>query len=421
MFHKYLLLFYFTFGFTEIYAVETASVLPKKIVRARLVNVYSNDVQYNYNNDGQLSGLSQGLNQSLDMRSFAKMNNDLGKLYNALNSLESGLGDELINSQIYSDTQMQVHQALVAAEYGISKKITLGLRVPVVRRRLKTSFEVQTINNAKAISQKLGSGISPDLKAGLGKVAATNFDGDFFAAAALESKGYQRPESFDKTDLGDIEVGLKHRFYSTPSRDMSYQIGLRLPTGNTGEIDNLFDSGTGGGNWALGALFFHDYKLNKNITFGLMTKAVYNLPDTRKRAVPRDEDDSLPSLLAEDGQVRDVTRRQSIDFESEISSTYTFDSGEWEIWGAYQYNESAKDHFEDSSENDPSLYYQGLSEGTDFKELSAEVGLTYSTIPAFVAKKFFAPMQIDALYNTRINGTNTSKASYVRVDAKVYF
>jgi len=41
-----------------------------------------------------------------------------------------------------------------------------------------------------------------------------------------------------------------------------------------------------------------------------MQKWLYNFADTRLRAIPRDSNDSLPSLLAEDDQVQNTTRKQ---------------------------------------------------------------------------------------------------------------
>ena len=42
-----------------------------------------------------------------------------------------------------------------------------------------------------------------------------------------------------------------------------------------------------------------------------MEKVVYSVPDNRARAVPKDENDSLPSLIPEAGQVEDVKRETS--------------------------------------------------------------------------------------------------------------
>lgn len=398
-------------------AAESASVLPKGYFRARLVSVYTNGISNTFNNDGNVQGLSNSLNRSLSVNDLAAMNPDLKTLSTALNELKPGLGDELLSSQLYSNVNMQIEQYMPALEYGYSKRLTLGIRVPVVRRNVDATFEAISINNASVISQKVGSGISADVKAGLDQLSATQFDTAFYSSALFESKGYKAPGSFDKTELGDIEIGGKYKVIEEPQRSVSTQIGVRLPTGSTPAIDDLFDKGTGSGAWGVGALYFHNYRPTKSLDFGAMAKVIYNLPDTRQRAVPLNEFDSIPSVLPEDGQVHDVTRYQPLEFSSEVSTTYKLNEGEYEFWGAYQFKASGKDTFTGSG----NLYYAGLSEGTDYMAHGAEVGAVYSTINAFRKKEFAIPMKLQALVNTTFAGKNTPLASFVRFDTIFFF
>lgn len=407
----------FCFIANMLWAAETASVLPSNIMRARLVSVFTEQIIDSYDKSGKQKGLSHSLNQNLDMKAYAKMNPDLGKLAQALNALEPGLGNNLLNTQLYSETTMSVRQNLAALEYGASEKLTFGIRVPIVNTKITSDFEAVTTNNANAISRKMGKNLSRDVDLGLQKLASQKMNTAFFKSEIFTNKGYKAPSTREETELGDVEMGAKYQFYKSPVRTMAFQVGIRVPTGSTKAIDEVFYQGTGKGAWGLGTLVFHDYQINKNWKMGAMAKTVYNFPDTKKRAVPKDENDSLPSLLEEDDQVKDVERKQALDFESELSATYTFNNPAWETWGALQYSMSGKDQF--YGEGD--LYYEGLSQDTDFASTDLEVGFLYSSIPAFRKKQAAFPWKIETLYKRSLAGYNTTKVSYVRMDMIVFF
>lgn len=399
------------------FAAETASTLPKKIFRARVVYVNTEEVHNKFDNSKNLGGLSKSLNQNLNANFFAQKIPGLDKLIGGLNATKAGMGDQLLNTQLYSNTSMELETYLSALEYGLNEKWTIGVRIPVVSTKIKSSFRAESINNANAISKQVGPSISKDIQAGLGQLAAQKFDTEFFKTSLFQKNGYKSPENFSKTELGDVELGAKYRFYTKPKRDMSVQIGLRLPTGSVSPIDNLFYQGSGNGAYAIGGLFFHDYHFNSSWTTGAMIKTVYNLPDTRKRAVPKNADDSLPSLIESDGQVQNVKRTQALDFESELSLTYNFPNQKWSLWGAYQLINSGADSYSGPGE----LYYEGLGKASDFRKSDAEFGISFSTIPAYKEKSFPVPLKTELLYKTTLEGVNVAKVSYLRMDMIVFF
>ncbi len=398
-------------------AAESAIVLPQSIFRARMVTAFTEGIGDTYNSNGKLGGLSDSLNNSITANDYAALDPQLAPLIGALNNLEAGLGDSLLNTQLYSDTTMKVETYMPALEYGLTKKLSIGIRVPIVKRKVSSGFSVDTINNAKQISQKVGNKISPDVTAGLKKIEQMNFDQAFFENAIFTSKGYQAPGNFEKSEVGDIEVGGVYNFYNKPQMVRSVQMGVRLPTGTYEAIDNIFDTGSGTGAWGLGAIYLQNYLHSKRLNLGTMAKLVYNFSDTKARAVPLNSDDALPSLLPEDGQVQSVTRRQAVDFISELSATITPKDDAFSFWGAYQFSKSGRDHFSGAGQ----LYYEGLSQGTEFTKHAAEVGFKYSTIPAFKKKEISIPLEIQGIYNTTLRGTNTPLVNYVRMDMIVYF
>lgn len=404
------------FALQSLHAAETANVLPQGISRFRIVGVSTGDISEKFNSSGLLEPYTRSLNRSVTIQDYMAKEPRLGQLVDALNNLEAGLGNQLLNTNLYSDFSVQAQQLLLAYEYGINSRLSLGIRAPMVKRTATLSFKATTVNNAAYIAEQIGK-LSPEMSAGIYNVGAQTFDTAFFQQALFGSKGYEAPTSFQKSEIGDTEIGGKYKFIADGPLTVSAQSGVRLPTGSGPSLTNIFDTGSGGGAFGVAAQFFQEYKANPFLTLGAMQKVSHYFPDTRKRAVPKDENDSLPSLLPQDGQVREVKRTQGLQLDSEVSSTVGIPGSGVSAWSALQFSAQGAARFS----GDGDLHYAGLSKGTEFRKTALEFGLGYSTIPLFMKKKFKLPLDVEALYNVTLNGKNVALASYGRMDLKFYF
>lgn len=397
-------------------AAETAKTLPEKISRFRLVGVNVSPVTEKFNRDGLLETFTAALNRSITIKDYVSKEPRLGILVNALNAMDPGLGDQLLATNLYADFSLEANQYVAAYEYGATSRLSIGIRIPVVKRRVKASLRASTVNNAEYMAAQVGK-LSPDVSQGIYDLGSKRFDTAFFEESLFTSKGYEAPYDFEKTQLGDIEMGTKYNLLNHGPFLLSSQIGVRLPTGATPSLTNIYDNGSGDGAWAVGTSFYQELNVNPYLTLGGMQKFGYFVPDTRQRAVPKSPFDSLPSLLPKDGQVQDVKRKQPLQFDTEVSSNLIFGQSGWSSWSALQYSAQGKSSFSGGG----NLYYDGLREKTGYRKTAMEVGLGYSTIGAFRRKEFPVPMDVEALYNFTINGHNTPLASYARADLKVYF
>ncbi|HEX4923046.1 MAG TPA: hypothetical protein VFV50_03135 [Bdellovibrionales bacterium] len=398
------------------FAAETAKVLPKNIFRARVVGIQTEAVSDRYNDQGLLEGFTTGLNRTVTVADLVAKSPDLGRLVNTLNSLQPGLGSQLLNANIYNSFEQTQRQWIPALEYGITDRSTIGIRVPIVRRTVRTRFWVDSNNQAYQTALAIGA-INPDVQTGLKTFQDTGFGTQFFAASLFTDKGYQVPEDFDVTEMGDVEIGYKFNFYKNNHWLLSTGIGARAPTGSTAALDNIFDKGSGTGAWGVGSAWYEAYQPASWFVATAMQKFTYSFPDRRDRAVPRDENDSLPSVRPQDGQVQSVLREQTAMLEMEISGTFYMFETALSTWGAYQYANKGKDRYTGAG----NLYYAGLAKGTDYEKHNGEIGIGYSTIPAFRRGQFKVPAEFNLLYNTTIDGKNTPLTSYVRMDMMMYF
>lgn len=403
----------------EAMSAETASILPKGISRFRVVGIQTGTVTEKLNSNGRIEPIANGLNKSLTAADLAKNNSDLQKLMDGVTTAHLGnqeAANNLVNANLYGDFQLQATQVIPCYEYGLTENFNLGIRIPVIRRKVQASFRAESVNNAAAIGRDV-NGMSAELDAGLAQLASMQFGTAFFTNQVFTSKGYEAPHDFDDTALGDIEVGGKYRLYRSELWTSSIQSGLRLPTGKRASRTNIFDTGTGNGTLATGVYLFNDVYPISNWTVGTTFKGIYNLPDQYIVAVPKNADDALPSNLPQDGQVQTVSRTSGMEYNAELSSTFRLFKNSVTPWVAYQWVQHGLDKYSGPGD----LYYQGLEDGTDYTRHALEFGAGYTTVPAFAAKKASIPYTIEALYNRTFAGRNTTMISYVRLDLIAYF
>jgi hypothetical protein len=403
------------------FAKETAKVLPKGVRRARVVGVVTSEVRQTFNESGRLQGLSHSLNRGLTIHDLAanasgEDGEKLRTLISSLNTLHPGLGDQLAASNLHSNFTLQQQIYLGAFEYGLTPRLSIGARLPVIKRSARNRFEAVTINNAGEIQKLVGSGLSPEMAAGLAKLDQS-LDTPFYLQSIFTAKGYEAPRDFEKTQIGDLELGGKYNFYRDDTFHSTVLLGMGVPTGAKSDIRNIFDKGTSKETWCFGAQLFQEAEVLRRLTLGAAAKYSVSLPDSRERAVPKDEKDSLPSLQPEAGQVQTVKRTRGSQLETEVSAGYRFSGDKVGIWSAYQYSRKARDRFSGPGP----LYYEGLAKNTDWALHAGEIGADYSTIPAFRKGTFSVPLEVSLLYNRPLRGRNTPDAAYTRLDFMVYF
>ncbi len=404
-------------------AAETASILPKKVSRFRIVGIQTSAVSDKLNSSGRLEPIAGGLNRTVTAKDMAAGNPQIQQLLAGVQQAEqlypnSNYSSNLVTANMYTDFQLKATQVMPSFEYGVSEKWNVGIRIPIVSRSVQASFRASATNNASVAAKNLKN--TPQAKPlidGLNQLAAVPFDTGYFTNELFLKKGYEAPRDFNNTALGDIEVGAKYRIAKSDRMTSSLQTGLRIPTGKRPSRTNIFDAGTGNGTWATGAYLFNDFYPTSRWTLGTAFKTIYNLPDRFQAAVPKDANDALPSNLPQDGQVQNVGRTSGIEYNGEISSTVKLFNNSVTPWVAYQWFQHGIDKYSGPG----NLYYSGLEDGTDYTRHAVEFGAGYSTVPAFAAKKAKIPYTIEALYNRTFAGRNASYVSYVRLDLISYF
>jgi hypothetical protein len=399
---------------SSVLAQRTATVLPQNIFRVRAVGVVAQPVNQRLNSEGQAQGLMSPLERTLTTQDLAATSPALNELYTGLNSFESGLGDSLMSVDFLPMAQMNARQAIMAAEYGVTSRLSLGIIVPTVSMDVKASFDARVSNQVSRIAERT-RGVQV-LEDGLRQFEGQMPTSQFFVNEVFTKNGYDVPQDFSYTGLGDIELGAKYQYLKMDTVRGSVLGGLRMPTAtHKARMENLLDRSTGDGQWDLAFEVASEWDPIKPITLGLASRYTLQLPNTERRALLRDGQSGLPNL--NDPQtVREVRRNLGDVIDGEVSAKYTFLSA-WSLIGLYGVSYKAQDRY-----TGPEGYQiSALEENTASSDSRYELGLNYSTIPAFARNAFPVPLEMKLSYNSLIAGTNTPRSAYARMDFIVYF
>lgn len=397
---------------------EPADVVPKGVYRFQLSGIATEVVENGFSEDGKYQSLVHDLNRDITSDDFAKTDPRVKELITALNALSPGLGDELLLTNIISDIEVSQKLLYAGLSYGVTKNFTMSIVAPVIQRSISVNLQAETTNNATAVRQSVGE-LSSELSDGLGELAGEALDGEFFKDKIFREKGYVLNSKQEESSLGDIELRGRYRYLRKRKHVHSLEMGVVFPTGKPRAIDNIFDPGSGSGKWSVLVenrdQWYFDRRRNHSLD--LKTGVLFSLADQRERAIPKDEEDDLPSLLPEDGQVQLSTERSAPRFLASLGMTNQFYRKRINVESSVTYETQGKSQFQGPGD----LFYEGLEGDTGYSKLAAELAVGYSSVYDYMRTKKGIPFQALLRYNKTLGGANTEDVSYIRTDLVLFF
>ncbi|MGA9539393.1 MAG: transporter, partial [Desulfobacterales bacterium] len=218
-------------------------------------------------------------------------------------------------------------------------------------------------------------------------------DGD--GTVDIPGYGFQRFEDYSGSGFSDIEIGLRYQYLNTPNWRLAFTGGVRLPTGDIDDPDNLTDIPFGSGAWALLFRLNNDYTGIEKLVLNATLKYDLVLPDSATVRVPEDPNQPITANKEK------VHRNQGDIFEIELSGTYQFLQS-LSLSLLYDYSFALKD----SVSGDMGYAYDSLEDESDWTAHYFTIGLNYSTIPLYAEKKFPIPMTASIEYENWFAGSN---------------
>jgi hypothetical protein len=398
-------------------AIVSAEVLPKGVRAGAFVWGGSSTVTSSFDEKGDVRSLARPLNRSVTLDDIAESEPDVKTLENVLNSLgPMGLGEQLFLSNIYSDVKVNEQRYVTGLLWGVTDRLSLGVIVPVVKRETRVSFDVDIVNNAKALQAKIGH--LPRVREGLQQFIDAGISPEMFVSEIFTSNGYIAPTYHSFNALGDIELESRYRFYKDERLSLALRSTVKLPTArHETDLRNLFDREAGEGvpSVKLGVaqslqLLPHRLSLH-TAAFG-----TYRFAGRKTVALPQDPSEPLANLN-DPTQIETVQKELGASANSDVGLMLDFWKGGVSFMTSFQSLVRAADKYSGTR----GLDYARLNANTAGYEHGVEFSLEFSSVPLFLDKKALAPAKLSFSWYQPLAGKNMIYAPYGRMDAILLF
>ena len=383
------------FGSNSVAFADSAEVLPKGVFSLNAKYSYYLPVTKRFDEDGKEEDLANDFNATLDSSVFPDL--ELIEMGFGLPSGSASLGDSVV------DFEYHLQDLKIRLNYGLLDKLSVGIEIPYYWNRNDVNAFLDTTNATVGLNPFVPGGVAPlaipgtrpftteDVQKLLGQGLDTNGDGN----VDIPGFGFKRFEDYNQSGLSDIQLGLRYQYLNKPSWRLAFEGGVRCPTGKIDDPDSLTDIPFGSGAWALLFRLNNDFTGVENLILNATLKYDLTLPDRVTLRVPDDPNRPITANKEK------VSRNQGDKFEIELSGIYqVFKALSFSL--LYDYSFSTKD----SISGNKGFAYDSLEEESDWTAHYFTVGLTYSTIPLYVAKKFPLPMTASIEYENWFAGSN---------------
>jgi hypothetical protein len=386
---------------------DNAEVLPKKVFNLGTTYYHYFDIHKRYNQDGKPEDLAHDFNTNLDSRVFPALS--------ALNPLVGGtasLGRSIVDfTLIYRWWEFWL-------AYGITDNLSVGVLMPVYNSKTDVNafLDPSTANVGKnpfinSLAPLFAQGTAPltteDVQNLLGRGLDINGDGRL----DIPGYGYKRVKTWSGTGIGDIELLGKYQFYRNVNWRLAFTGGVRLPTGDVDDPDNLVDVQFGDGQTDILLRFHADYLGIKNFCLNGTVRYDIQLPDKETKRVPSGVD--LPITMNKEK----VDRNLGDILELELMGNYSFTQC---FSGGLKYRFTKK--FKDQVDGSKGFAYSSLEDETNFMGHMAFAFLGFDTTQMYFEKKFLVPLNLRLEYRNRFAGkNNVTKSQYLSFSFDVFF
>jgi hypothetical protein len=374
---------------------DSAEVLPKGVFRGSVTGNLYFAIDKRFDPDGKEEDIAHDFNATLNSSVFPDL---------AL--VEQGFGMPPGSANIgRSDVAFKYcfQDLIIDFQYGLLDRLSVGVKIPYYWNKTKVNRAFLNTSGATVGKNAALNTIAPLVFPGtvpLTTQDAQNLIGpglDINGDGTIDIKGfgYKPIKTWSDSNLGDVEVGFRYQYLKTDRWRLAFTGGVRFPTGEVDDPDNLIDTGFGTGAWALLFRLNQDLFVMKNLLLNATFRYDLVLPDKRTKRIPNSVDQPITA------NEEKVHRNLGDVFELEASGGYEFLQG-LTFSLLYRFAFKLKDHVSGNR----GFAYESLEDETNWQYHMFETCLSYSTIPLFMAKKFILPLTASVSYKNVFAGEN---------------
>jgi hypothetical protein len=315
------------------------------------------------------------------------------------------------------DFEFEFYELFISYQYGITDRLTFGLIIPYFW--YKTDLKEARVDASGATygaNPLFGTSPSepPVLPCGAGGIctddAATGFISD-----ALEQPpySYEPLDTWSDHGISDVELGFRYQYLASDTWKLAFTGGVRLPTGEVDDPDNLLDAELGRGATTVLFRFQNDYNGIERVSLNGTFKYELILPEDEVLRVLDDVNIPLAPVANREKVERDIGDI----FEIEISGDYEM-SELFSLSLLYRFSHKGKNTVQG---NTPNMDYESLEDETDLESHVYIVGARYSTLEKYLKTETGIPFDLSLSYRDRFAGKNILDSAYISLDFDIYF
>ncbi len=384
---------------------DDALVLPQGRFRARVVTSYTS-ASNEFNSQGQSQNLGATFSKKLNSNLLSAMSPQTADAIKAFNAVQPGLGDQ-IALDLSTNVKTEVVANILALEYGLSSRLSLGILLPIVYGKTQVSAQVAP---DEALSQNInalpaGHPLRTQLEA-----VQSGLNLEAINAALTNNFNYaDGMNGWEGTGLGDLEIGAKYNWFKSSRVMASIKGGFRAPTGRTDNPDLLFDVPFGDGQWDLGLYHMVDLSLSSRWRSTLELAYTAQLPDRVNARVPLSADLPLNS------QSTEISRNLGDTINAELETNYTA-ARILTLGARYRFQKNLKDSYSSSGQN-----LASLEAGTAGVSHGAHLEAEFTNLKYVRAGTQRVPYAVGAFYRFPFAGENVLDSRTAGITLKSYF
>jgi hypothetical protein len=389
------------------WAVDTADVLPAGIRSLSIKAGTLMGLNELYTNAGELAYLSTVNSVELNADTLSQFDSRVEDLERVLNSFGNfGVGTQMHLGRLSVEADPAVQYIAPLFLYGVSKKLTLGIALPVIFYH--NEVDVAHSGGNLAELQSTYAQTLPELAEAFRQL---NRDLRAEFHKTLNEKGYDPLADVNEQFLGDIQLFAGYQFGKYLNWTHAAQLHVGLPTGPKPDADSLTDL-ENFGRWSLRPTAITQWRQSRQISWVASASYQFVLPGTEEKRVPLGPEDTLPD------------RSQKMDLQADVGDswslsgarTYKFNSKYAAALG-YTFEQKLRDQFAGA----PGGRENYLEVGTERLAHVGKMEFTYSTIDSFMKKKAMIPGTIVYEVSKVFAGQNIENQFKHEVWLSVYF
>lgn len=388
----------------------STEVLPKGVSAISITSKFYYPVDERFDPDGNVEDTAVDYNIELNSSVFPM-----------LAPLDAALGTTAILGVSEVGFEYDFDITEINYSYGLTDRVSLGIKIPLWKASNKVDTNLDTISANVGRNPLYTTGSNPVTNPPLIPIAFGGvpletqdildlidggWDVDDDGTLDIPGFGFKEFGDWSKNGLGDIEVGARYLYHKSDDWRLAVTGKVILPTGWEDDPDNLVDYGNSAGTYGINIESSNDFVKNKKMTLNATFGYTFVPPDSTKKRIVADV--NLPIS----GTTQKVDRDLGDSLSWEFSAGFKLGKG---FGASLMYEGAVK--FKDDYESIASA----LEEESDASKQQYKIGLSYSTIPAFMKKEFPIPMIVSLSYRDRFAGKNVFKSRYLEIGIGAYF